>query len=36
MKTIAVIQDPDEIKKILAHLVKTRRPPPRFDPVCLN
>ncbi len=36
MKTIAVIQDPDEIKKILAHLVKTRRAPPGFDSVCLN
>ena len=32
MKVIAVIQDTDEIKEILAHLVKIGRTPPGFDP----
>lgn len=36
MKVIAVIQDSDEIKKILAHLAKTGRAPPGFDPSTLN
>jgi len=36
MKVIAVIQDPGEIKKILAYLVKVGRAPPGFDPAELN
>ncbi len=36
MKIIAVIQDPVEIRDILAHLVKTGRAPPGFDPTLLN
>jgi len=31
MKVIAVITDPDEVKKILRHLVKVGRPPPGLD-----
>ena len=36
MRVIAVIQDPAEIRDILAHLVKTGRAPPGFDPALLN
>jgi hypothetical protein len=36
MKVIAVIQDPMEIRDILAHLVKTGRAPPGFDPTLMN
>ena len=36
MTVIAVIQDPVEIRVILAHLVKTGRAPPGFDPISLN
>ena len=36
MKVIAVIQDPVEIRDILAHLVKTGRAPLGFDPALLN
>ena len=36
MKVIAVIQDPVEIRDILAHLVKTGRAPPGFDPTLMN
>jgi hypothetical protein len=36
MRVIAVIQDPVEIRDILAHLVKTGRAPPGFDPALLN
>jgi hypothetical protein len=36
MKVIAIIQEPDEIKRILRHLVKQGRPPPGFDPASLN
>jgi len=36
MKVIALIQDPEELKRILRHLVKIRRSPPRFDPDRLN
>jgi hypothetical protein len=36
MKVIAVIQDLAEIRDILAHLVKTGRAPPGFDPALLN
>jgi hypothetical protein len=32
MKVIAVIEDPDELKRILRHLVKIGRSPPGFDP----
>ena len=31
MKVIAVIQDPDELRRILRHLVKIGRSPPGFD-----
>jgi hypothetical protein len=36
MKVIAVIQDTEEIRKILAHLVKVGRAPPGFDLAELN
>ena len=36
MKVIAIIQEPEEIKRILRHLVKQKRPPPGFDPASLN
>ena len=36
MKVIAVIQEPDEIKRILRHLVKIGRSPPGLDPASLN
>ena len=36
MKIIAVIQDPVEIRDILAHLLKIGRAPPGFDPALLN
>ena len=35
-KVTTVIQDPVEIRDILAHLVKTGRAPPGFDPALLN
>ena len=36
MKVIALIPDPGEIKKILAHLAKVGRAPPGFDPAELH
>jgi len=36
MKVIAVIEDPDELKRILQHLIKIGRAPPGFDPDQLN
>ncbi len=36
MKVIAIIQETEEIRRILAHLVKIGRSPPGFDPVSLN
>ncbi len=36
MKVIAVIEDPDELKRILRHLIKIGRSPPGFDPDRLN
>ena len=36
MKVIAVIEDPDEIKRILRHLVKINRGPPGLDTNLLN
>jgi hypothetical protein len=36
MKVVAVIQDPVEIRDILAHLVKIGRAPPGFDSALLN
>ena len=36
MKVIAIIQEPEENKRILRHLVKQGRPPPGFDPASLN
>jgi hypothetical protein len=36
MKVIAVIQEPEEIRRILAHLFKIGRSPPGFDPISLN
>jgi hypothetical protein len=32
MNVIAVITDPEEVRKILRHLVKIGRPPPGLDP----
>ena len=36
IKVIAIIQEPEKIKRILRHLVKQSRPPPGFDPASLN
>jgi hypothetical protein len=36
MKVIAIIEDPDELKRILQHLIKIGRSPPGFDPDRLN
>ena len=36
MKITAVIQEAEEIQRILAHLVKIGRSPPGFDPGSLN
>jgi predicted glycosyl hydrolase (DUF1957 family) len=36
MKGIAVIEGPDELKRILRHLAKIGRSPPGFDPNRLN
>jgi hypothetical protein len=36
MKVIAVIEDPDELKRILRHLIKIGRSPPGFDADRLN
>jgi hypothetical protein len=36
MRILAVITEPQEIRKILRHLVKIGRSPPGFDPVSLN
>ena len=36
MKVIAVIEDPDELRRILRHLVKIGRSPPGFDSDRLN
>jgi hypothetical protein len=32
MKVVAVIEDPDELKRILRHLIKIGRSPPGSDP----
>ena len=32
MKVITIIEDPDELKRILQHLIKIGRSPPGFDP----
>jgi hypothetical protein len=36
MKAIAVIQDPNEIKHILRHLIKIGRAPPGLDESSVN
>ena len=36
MRILAVITEPQEIRKILRHLLKIGRSPPGFDPVSLN
>ena len=36
MKVIAIIEDPDELGRILRHLIKIGRSPPGFDPDRLN
>ncbi|MFW5717990.1 MAG: hypothetical protein ACOC0E_11155 [Spirochaetota bacterium] len=36
LQSSAVIQDPVAIRDIPAHLVKTGRAPPGFDPTLLN
>ena len=36
MKVIAIIEDPDELKRILRHLIKIGRSPPGVDPDRLN
>jgi hypothetical protein len=36
MRTLAVITDLAEVRKILLHLVKIGRSPPGFDPTSLN
>jgi hypothetical protein len=36
MRVIAVIEDPNELKRILRHLIKIGRSPPGFNPDRLN
>ena len=36
MKVLAVITDPDEVKNILRHLMKTGKSPPGLDPASLR
>ncbi len=36
MRILAVITEPEEVRKILRHLLKIGRSPPRFDPASLN
>ena len=36
MKVIAIIEDPDDLERILRHLIKIGRSPPGFDPNRLN
>jgi hypothetical protein len=36
IKVIAIIEDPDEIKRIRQHMIKIGRAPPGFDPDRLN
>ena len=36
MKVIAIIEDPNELRRILRHLVKIGRASPGFDPDHLN
>jgi hypothetical protein len=36
MRILAVITGPDEVRKILRHLVKIGRSPPGFEPASLN
>jgi hypothetical protein len=36
MRILAVITEPEELRKILRHLVKIGRSPPGFDPASLN
>ncbi|MBA7470751.1 hypothetical protein ES707_06038 [subsurface metagenome] len=36
MRILAIITDPEELKKILRHLVKTGKPPPGLDTSSLN
>ena len=36
IKVIAIIEDPDELRRILRHLVKIGWSPPGFDPDRLN
>ena len=36
MRILAVITEPEEIRKILRHLVKIGRSPPGYDPASLN
>jgi len=35
-RILAIITEPEEVKKILRHLVKIGRPPTGFDPASLN
>jgi hypothetical protein len=36
MRILAVITEPEEVRKILRQLVKIGRSPPGFDPASLN
>ncbi len=36
MRILAIITDPEEVNKILRHLVKTGKPPPGLDASFLN
>ena len=36
MRVLAVITNPDEVRKILKHLIKIGRSPPGLDPLSLN
>jgi hypothetical protein len=36
MRVLAVITEPQQVRKILRHLVKIGKPPPGLDPASLN
>jgi hypothetical protein len=36
MRIVAVITEPQQVRKILLHLIKTGKAPPGLDPACLN
>jgi hypothetical protein len=36
MRILAVTIEPQQVRKILLHLIKTGKAPPRLDPASLN